>query len=147
MRLRYLSGLLTLLALGCSGERIVPVSGRITLDGRPLANGVVNFQPVAQYQGHDPGPGSYGKTDAQGYYTLRVVGRDHKGAVVGTHRVQITGYAGAVPKVTSDSNPQLPPQLVPRWYNSETQLTCEVPRGGTDHADFELTSTAPPKGK
>src|SRR5262249_54693299 len=134
------------LGLGCGGGKVAPVSGRITLDGEPLANASVTFQPMAQANNPNPGPGSSAITDAEGRYTLEVVGWKRKGAIIGKHRVSIIAYqGGALPKVTNDFNPQLPPQIVPRRYNSDTELEIDVLPGGTDAADFPLTSKELPK--
>jgi hypothetical protein len=146
MRPRWIAGFVLLLAAGC-GDRVAPVSGRVTLDGRPLANAFVTFQPLARGKDINPGPGSAGKTDADGRYTLQVVGRKSKGAIVGPHRVAIVAYARDLPRNTDDFNPNLPPQIVPARYNSETELLVDVPAGGTDAADFDLTRKPPPRPK
>ena len=82
---------LVAVAAGCGGEKLAPVSGVVTLDGAPLADASVTFQPVAQ-GGIDAGSGSYAKTDAEGRYTLRTVTGDRRGAVVGKHVVRISQY-------------------------------------------------------
>src|SRR5262245_18422913 len=78
-------------ALGCSGEgyKVAPVSGRVTLDGKPLAGAHVHFAPVATKGKIDPGPTSQGKTDADGRYTLSLDTSCRPGAVVGHHKVYI----------------------------------------------------------
>jgi hypothetical protein len=138
--------------LGCAAPeaQVVPVSGKVTLDGKPLPHAVVTFQPLARGKGHNPGPGSTGKTNAKGEYTLQVVGRPEGGAVSGKHRVSIVAYEVEPPETTDDANPALPRQLLDAKYNSATELTFEVPANGTDAANFRLTSEkAPeaPKGK
>ena len=72
MRTFSLAGLLAALA-GCAdaGPKYAPVSGRVTLNGEPLAGVSVDFQPVAAGKDADPGPGSTGKTDKDGRFTLR----------------------------------------------------------------------------
>jgi hypothetical protein len=147
MRARWSAGFVLLLAAGCGGERVAPVSGRVTLDGRPLANALVTFQPLARGKDVNPGPGSAGKTDADGRYTLQVVGRTAKGAMVGPHRVAIIAYARDLPRSTNDSNPNLPPPIVPARYHAETELLFDVPPGGTAAADFDLTGEPSPKRK
>jgi hypothetical protein len=144
MRARWVAGFVLLAAAGC-GHRVAPVSGRVTLDGLPLANAFVTFQPIAQGKDINPGPGSAGKTDADGKYTLKVVGSNSRGALVGPHRVTIVAYAGELPKSTDDFNPNLPPQILPAEYNSASKLRFEVPARGTDQADFELTKKPSPK--
>src|SRR5437667_12114172 len=60
------------------------VSGRVTLDGQPLAETTVEFQPAS-------GSPSYGVTDADGRYTL-AWNADQQGALVGRHTVRITSF-------------------------------------------------------
>lgn len=61
---------------GCGGgpekvipEKAVPVTGTITLDGKPLDNARVTFYPTAAAQGD----GSSGTTDSTGKYELQSV--------------------------------------------------------------------------
>jgi hypothetical protein len=134
-RLSLLPLVLPLLA-GCGGGySTAPVSGRVTLNGQPLANAAVVFQPVAS-EGHDPGPGSGGFTDQEGRYTLKVTGTGRKGAVVGKHKVTITLVPDDDP---SDDRPKRTRRL-PARYSRHTKLECEVPPGGTDSANFDLTT-------
>jgi hypothetical protein len=137
IRLLFLLLLIPLLA-GCGGPyKTASVSGRVTLNGKPLANAAVLFQPVATPGNNAPGPGSTGVTDADGRYTLRLVGTGDKGAVVGKHKVKITPMAQA-----SDSDDDRPKPLtrIPKQLKRDTPLEFEVPVGGTDSADFQLTS-------
>jgi hypothetical protein len=134
------------LAVGCSGQdfKVVPVSGRITKNGEPLANVRVVFQPM---EGENPGPGSAGTTDADGRYTLIISSQQFsgKGAVVGKHRVTIgtilpgEGSKPTDPSVGSpDGEPLAGKELIPPEYNQDSTLTFDVPAGGTDKADFDL---------
>ncbi len=126
---------------GCGGApyRVAPVSGRITLDGEPLANGVVTFQPIADpEQSLNAGPGSYGHTDAEGRYTLYLVEGDRPGAVVGPHRVRISA---------AQENPDDDPagagtplrDPVPAKYR-DGSLSYTVTAKGSSAAVFDLHS-------
>jgi hypothetical protein len=130
--------LLVLLVAGCGGSSsLAPVSGRVTLNGQPLAKAAVVFQPIVAKGGtNDPGPGSGGFTDADGRYTLTQTGTKHKGAVLGKHKVQIT----RVPEESSsaDDQPKKFKQLPSRYNGKTTTLEFEVLKGGTDSADFPL---------
>lgn len=131
--------LLVLLAAGCGdGYRLAPVSGTVTLNGKPLAGADVHFQPIGSKENPSPGPGSHGKTDAEGHYTLRVDARQ-AGAVVGKHRVMIYAYEGAVPQSDAGGGKKMHDR-VPLRYNENSTLTCDVPREGKADADFPLTA-------
>jgi hypothetical protein len=72
-----------LLAAGCGGGlKPVPVTGDVTLDGKPLANAGVLFCPV------EKGPEAIGVTDASGKFQLSST--EHSGALPGQYRVTIT---------------------------------------------------------
>ena len=145
--MRYIFAVLIvgLLLTGCSENefKLVDVSGRITKNGQPLPNVRVVFQPI----GENPGPGSAGTTDADGRYSL-VVSSQHfsgKGAVIGKHRVTIgtvlpgEGDKPTDPSVGSpDGAPLAGKELIPTKYNQNSELTFEVPKGGTEKADFDL---------
>ncbi len=133
--------ILPLVALGLAGcgseYPVAPVSGEITLNGAPLAGARVGFEPMREGDDLEAGPGSYGVTDEQGRYQLTALdGRP--GAVVGNHRVWVRTYQaregphGQIIPVT--------PERVPKRYNIQTELTFEVPPGGSDEADFALSS-------
>jgi hypothetical protein len=86
--------LLVALPLGCKGRDpgTVPVSGRVTLDGQPLANATVTFTP-AEASGARLLPQSSGKTDEQGRFSLKVDTGQRSGAIVGLHRVRVSIWA------------------------------------------------------
>src|SRR2546421_8436792 len=86
-----------LLVVGCKEEpyAVAPVSGRVTLNGKALANCEVMFQPVHTSGNYNPGPGSYGITDADGRFTLKLIGKESAGAVVGKHKVRFTMHVEA----------------------------------------------------
>ena len=67
---------------------MAPVSGPSRLNGKPLANASVTFAPLAAAGTMEPGPSSAATTDADGRYTLTLIGKDGRGAVVGKHKVQ-----------------------------------------------------------
>jgi hypothetical protein len=114
---------------------LVPVSGRVTLDGKPLADALVVFHPVLAAK-KAPGLGYQGRTDAAGRFTLRLDKKARPGAPVGTYRVSISKAIGAA------GGPGGAPvrEIIPARYNASTALTFEVPKGGTDAANFELAS-------
>lgn len=131
MPARFLAALtLAILASGCGGPTLVPVSGTVMLDGKPLAGTYLTFEPVQ-------GAGelaSTGVTNEAGEYTLSC--GDRPGAVPGMHRVILTTVA---PGSHTDELSVLPQDKVPPRYQ-DGSLTFQVPEDGTDSADFELVT-------
>jgi len=97
------------------------VTGRITLDGQPLKNADIVFQP------DDAKSPSYGRTDADGRYELGYK-RGVLGARVGQHTVQISVSRELVPN---------PPRILPR-YNTESELRREVTAAEDNVFDFDV---------
>jgi hypothetical protein len=115
-----------LFTAGCGGggPSLGEVSGKVTLDGQPLAGALVEFQPAE-------GRGSIGVTDAQGSYRLSHT-EDLQGAVVGTHTVRIT-------MADEDEDPKPRGGPIPARYNRLSELTAEV-QAGSNECNFELQS-------
>src|SRR5262249_60187316 len=117
---RVVPGLLPLLAplgvgvVGCGNDQLPPFPGRIPLDGEPLHDAAITFQPVRSEGKGNPGPGSGGFTDADGRYTLKVVGTETRGAVVGKHMVRITLVP---PKSDPDDDRQKRYKQLPAKYS------------------------------
>jgi len=112
---------------GCSrGPELGTVTGTVTLDGEPLANAEVVFQPPG-------GSPSVATTDSAGRYELEYT-KDKPGAVLGTHTVRITAQTT---KVDESGNEVQVPQRVPERYNYRSQLLREVKRG-ENKFDFDL---------
>lgn len=110
-------GLLVLLG-GCGRSDIGQVDGTVTLDGQPLPDVLVEFEPV------NGGRSSSGKTDAQGKYVLDYTSSE-QGAMVGEHIVRITA---AETEVDEEGNrPQR--ANVPAKYNTESELKKTVQPG------------------
>jgi hypothetical protein len=129
--------LVALFAGGCGDYGLAPVSGRVTLNGLPLADAYVSFQPIGDKDHGNPGPGSFGKTDADGRFTLRTVGGQRTGAVIGKHRVTIR--KGQTPKPGVNEDYAQYKDTLPARYNAKTELELEVV-AATDQADFALTT-------
>jgi hypothetical protein len=131
--------LLVLAAGGCGGDvyPLARVSGTVTLDGAPVADARVGFEPVRQGDSLEAGPGSYGKTDQQGRFRLTSLHGDD-GAVIGTHVVRISTLE------MKDSAEQgyeiIAEERIPERYVDGSTLRFTVTADGTDEADFVLTS-------
>ena len=144
MKAHWLIGVALLPVLGCTqaGPKIVPVSGVVTLNGKPLANATVTFAPVApDGENNAAGDSSIGKTNANGEYTL-TTSRGVAGAIVGKHRVRVTLMA-AQPNPESDERfPRgaMRDKIPVRYNGAEPVLSWEVKPDGPNKADFALTS-------
>jgi hypothetical protein len=124
-----------LVAMGC-GDSGTPanvgrVSGRVTLEGQPLAGALVTFAPVKQ-----GGSTSLAKTDSAGKYTLGYAS-GVSGAEIGENRVSVSTYDEGNPD--SDPPRSAVPEKVPTKYNSKTELKVEV-KAGSNTFDFPLDS-------
>ena len=122
-------GAIALAGFGC-GRSDLPelgtVTGRVTMDGKPLPNALVQFHSES---GGRPGTGI---TDSDGVYTLTFID-DVKGAIVGPNNVEIT-------TVWPDGEPG-PGQreMIQEKYNSATTLKQTV-KAGSNTFDFPLES-------
>lgn len=105
------------------------VDGTVSLDGNPLAEAMVAFEP-------DNGRPSYGTTNAQGKYSLCYRGKP-LGAIVGHHTVRITTERWF--EDSPSSAPRVIKERLPKRYHSQSILTAEV-ASGKNVIDFELTS-------
>jgi hypothetical protein len=116
--------LLGLLCVGCgkSGPELAPVSGRITLNGKPLENADIVFQPD---NGKSP---AFGRTDAEGHYELAYK-RGVMGGPVGQNTVQIRVSRELVRK----------PPIIAARFNSKSELHREV-KPGQNEFDFDVTT-------
>ena len=131
---------LGLAVAGCGGPsyQVAPVSGKVTLDGKAMANVHVGFQPISEGKDNpNPGPGSSGVTDAEGRYTLKLVGVDQPGAVVGKHRVYLSVDQ---PDAGAESDVGVPVRSVLPASARDGSIQFTVAPEGTDKADFSLKS-------
>ena len=154
-----LIGLTVLLgaAAGCDGKRTpVPVSGTVTLDGRPVEGATVTFHLLGDDK---DGRLASGQTDKTGTFRLRTGEED--GAQPGEYKVVIVKSVLAGPKVKIPDFPDTPEgrnqrehflwkqfgddqlpyrNVLPERYGdlNATPLTCKVP--GNSPVHFPLTS-------
>jgi hypothetical protein len=117
---------------------VATVSGRVTLDGKPVANVSVVFQPRGKANS-EAGVGSIGTTDAHGQYTLTTMtASPQPGAVVGLHTVQFAPAPNPGNAAAIDPSPAvLPPELQVLMHQTRT---FEVKADGSNEANFDLKS-------
>lgn len=131
---------LLLTVMGCGpgddGLDRQAVSGKITLDGQPLAQGVIRFQPESSDATTEVSApitdGSYSFTSSTG-------------PVPGTYKIGISSAQDpqfVIPEGQSPGEFRPPPakETVPDKYNVKTELTATVKAGQTEAIDFALTS-------
>src|SRR5262245_22408109 len=95
-------GLLT--AVGCGGIRVVPVAGKVTLNGKPLTGAVISFSPD-KAEGNNQRVSSTGRIGGDGQYEICTDdgAKVRKGAPLGWYKITfLTGLPGA-PAVDIDS--------------------------------------------
>ncbi len=120
------ASLLLAVAVGC-GEKhpgIVPVSGRVTIDGKPLTVGQVRVSPA----GHRP---SLGAIDKTGRFTLSCF-EIGDGVPTGTHLATIS----AIEPIDERSNRWHAPK---EYANSVSSGVWVDITGPTDDLQIELT--------
>jgi len=149
-------GILALIVLvsgGCGNQGTddlprEPISGTVSYEGKPLANGTIQFQPASQAEGMAAGG-------------MVVNGRFEiprgEGPVPGKYKVQIDSLNETIsvpvpePEAPASSDAavlpgelKIPPKkmmkkrLIPPRYNSQTELTAEVKAGGPNRYEFNL---------
>jgi hypothetical protein len=134
----WLLVLLVLLEAGCAPRRLSErVDGVVTLDGIPLAEIRVLLEPKS-VGNRDSGTGSYGLTDQNGRFVLRMCDNDDLGANLGLHSVILSDRRTEVDADAGDIG-KTPKSRIPVKY-LDSPLTFEVKSGGPNSARFELTS-------
>lgn len=107
------------------------------MDGKPVAGAAVSFQPIAvSGDATVSNMGSYGRTDDQGNYTLKLIEIDGEGASVGEHRVQVS----ISEDLDTDGGRITVDKIPARYRGTDSELTFDVPADGTDSANFDLSS-------
>lgn len=138
---------LVVVASGCgSRSRTSPVTGTVTLDGKPLAGASIQFVP--QGAGRD----ATGETDAGGQFVMSTF-QPRDGVMPGSYKVTIsppsgvadtTQYASAEDAMTASKAPVKRAATGPAFPGKysrpdQTPLTQEVPVQG--QLKFELKSS------
>jgi hypothetical protein len=134
-------------AVGCgptSTVTLMPVEGRVMLDGEPVRGCVVAFEPVDAHS--KTGPQAIGIADSDGRFRLRTSG-NRLGAVVGVHRVFVVPgdeAAMAAPRGLEEqkSTASASPSPVPGRYQSAVTsgLEATVMAEGQNVFVFDLYS-------
>ena len=122
--------------IGCGGgdsDGRHAVSGTVTVDGAPVQEGNVNFQPVAQ------STTSAGAVISNGTYSVPQEG----GLLPGKYRVEIyapvpgTGGTLAEGALPGEELPEAEELIPPEW-NTKSEQTIEVKPEGPFEFDFDI---------
>jgi hypothetical protein len=157
-----LAGLLAVcVAMGCSGAEgdagrvdVYETTGKITLDGKPLADAVVTFSPKGEQ------PVAIGRTDSSGNYSLRTYEPDD-GAAAGdftvlvskpasggsssmtleeAHAAATSGESTSPARSHAQAAKNAPKSEVPEKYGvvEQSDLTATVTADGENTFSFDL---------
>ena len=119
---------------------LVDVSGKITLNGQPLAGAVVSFID------EESSRMSYGITDANGGYRLSF-DKQKKGVTPGSKIVKVStatlieGINDDGVQIDEETGETKVKEQVPPQYNTQSELRAVV-EPGKHEFDFSLTSSA-----
>jgi hypothetical protein len=122
------------LLAGCGpgGPPLSEVTGKVTVDGKPVPRAEIAFVPEAA--GGSP---SLGKTDAVGKYRLAFT-QDRYGALIGKHQVTITSKKISASEMPDTGEPiDTTFVAIPKKYQGT--LTADV-KSSANVINFELDS-------
>jgi hypothetical protein len=120
--------------VGCNrGPAMVPLTGKVIYNGKPLEFGTVAFQPPG-------GQPARGDIQPDGTFTLSTY-RLNDGVVLGKHKVRVACYESQRPGTVKPPGEQsLGKLLIPKKYTlfEQSGLTAEVHEGENPPLTFEL---------
>jgi len=124
-----------LMSLGCGGSGMTKVDGAVTLDGKPLEDGSISFEPA-----DGKGPTAGGTIEA-GEYAIEVP--------PGSKIVRITATKVVGQKPMYKGRPDSPmmeirKDIIPPEYNTKSTLTLNVESSPTP-GNFDLKSASAAK--
>lgn len=123
----YSLGLLTVLLAGCANApRQYDVSGAVTFQGRPVADGQIVFEDEAPAQGKWPAPIQNGR------YQLK--------ATAGSKLVRISASEATGKMLEGGMGAQIPErrELIPPQFNTQSQEKRTIEPKQPQTIDFEL---------
>jgi hypothetical protein len=115
---------------GCGGSerpaaKKYPVSGTVTLDGKPMADGVVYFKTAAT-----------GAVDAANVKD----GKFQGDAQAGDRVVEVSSFRAEIKETGPGMKTEVQQNLVAKKYNLETTLSAKVKTDGANEFKFDVTS-------
>ncbi len=143
MKIHAYAGAMLLLALafsGCGsssdGINREAVSGAVMLDGKPLPDGSILFSPM------ETGPSAGGVVVGGKFSIPR-----SDGPAPGSYRVEIISVQPTGKKIPDLDGPpgslvEEKTNVVPRYYNTQSELRAEVKPNGSNAFEFQLRSAS-----
>jgi len=132
----FASSLAALFAVGCGGEEgppREPISGVVTLDGRPLEKGLITFTPEAG------GDLVVSGLVVDGAFSLPRA----EGPGLGPHRVDVWSKKATGKTLKDRNDPDNPVEetveQIPPRYNTRSELKADVVQGGENRFTYDLT--------
>jgi hypothetical protein len=115
---------------GCRGRQTI--EGTVTLDGRPLERGYINFRPMTGAKGP-----TLGGAIEQGNYAIQSTV-----PLEGHFRVEITALGKTGNKFSDETGKEfdVEGQVLPERYNAKSTLQVEIQRGKCHVFPFLLQS-------
>jgi hypothetical protein len=140
--MRMLTGcvlLITGLVAGCGqpGDPLVPVSGRVLVDGKPAAGAAIAFHPSDAANGTHP----VAQVDANGDFRLTTI-RSGDGAAPGDYRVTLTWYVSPPRKKGVEGEESPVRNLIPAKYarTESTPLTATIHADANEPVRIEIST-------
>ena len=127
------SSLIAISTIGCGGSG-ANVSGTVTFDGRPIANGTITFQPTEDSSLQNPIQARIN----DGSFSIE----SHQMLLPGKYEVAIRAERVAGQVQSDEGSTEMVDrieQFIPVIYNSKTMLTAQVD-GDVENLQFELQS-------
>ena len=126
--------------LGCNsgGQRIAPVSGTVTYNGKPVPGAHVSFVPS-----DGSSRAAEGLTDANGKFTLGTFSTSD-GAVVGTHKIGVIANGPARPARPGEGSGMPgetvpgPPLIPAKYFSPETSGITQEVKPGSNSVELTL---------
>jgi hypothetical protein len=121
---------LALVLVGCGGDngpRLASVTGKITIDGKPVSG--AGIQMISQ---EPNGSVAYGMTDESGYYEM-AFGQSRKGAFPGKNKVVLNSDS----RISVGGEKYDGAEVFPAEYNTKSDKIVEV-KDGANVFDFDV---------
>ncbi|QEG42359.1 hypothetical protein UC8_43930 [Roseimaritima ulvae] len=109
------------------GPQRYPVSGTVTINGKPIEEGNITFR-----SSEEKGRSSSGAIE-NGKYSIE----EKQGPIAGQYKVEILGYE-EIGEVKDEDMGAATRQIVPVQFNESSSLTATLPSDSGNEFDFDL---------